>query len=100
MWNELIYLRYGDQIILDKKIFKKIENLKGEIRKEYKLSEIVFKKDKDTNLDMQINKILSSITDIGFENTANIYSISESSKMGGDIGCINETIYQSWFLRI
>ena len=34
---------------------------------------------------MQINKILSSITDIGFENTANIYSISESSKMGGDI---------------
>ena len=91
MWNELIYLRYGDQIILDKKKFlKKIENLKGEIRKEYKLSEIVFKKDKDTNLDIQINKILSSITDIGFENTANIYSISESSKMGGDIGWINE----------
>ena len=28
--------------------------------------------------------------DIGFENTANIYSISESSKMGGDIGWINE----------
>ena len=91
MWNELIYLRYGDQIILDKKKFlKKIENLKGEIRKEYKLSEIVFKKDKDTNLDIQINKILSSIMDIGFENTANIYSISESSKMGGDIGWINE----------
>ena len=91
MWNELIYLRYGDQIILDKKKFlKKIENLKGEIRKEYKLSEIVFKKDKDTNLDIHINKILSSIMDIGFENTANIYSISESSKMGGDIGWINE----------
>ena len=91
MWNELIYLRYGDQIILDKKKFlKKIENLKGKIRKEYKLSEIVFKKDKDTNLDIQINKILSSIMDIGFENTANIYSISESSKMGGDIGWINE----------
>ena len=91
MWNELIYLRYGDQIILDKKKFlKKIENLKDKIRKEYKLSEIVFKKDKDTNLDIQINKILSSITDIGFENTANIYSISESSKMGGDIGWINE----------
>ena len=91
MWNELIFLKYSDQIILDKnKFLKKIENLNGEIRKEYKLSEIVFKKDKDTNLDIQINKILSSIMDIGFENTANIYSISESSKMGGDIGWINE----------
>ena len=91
MWNELIFLKYSDQIILDKnKFLKKIENLNNEIRKEYKLSEIVFKKDKDTNLDIQINKILSSITDIGFENTANIYSISESSKMGGDIGWINE----------
>ena len=28
MWNELIFLKYSDQIILDKKNFKKIENLK------------------------------------------------------------------------
>ena len=91
MWNELIFLKNIDKIILDKnKFLKKIENVKNKIKKEYKLSEIVFKKDKDTNLDIHINKILSSIMDIGFENTANIYSISESSKMGGDIGWINE----------
>ena len=28
--------------------------------------------------------------DVGFKNTANMYSISESSKMGGNIGWINE----------
>ena len=36
------------------------------------------------------NRIDSSILEIGFNNTANIFSISESSKFGGDIGWINE----------
>ena len=37
-----------------------------------------------------INQIKLSIDDIGFNNTANIYSISESSKFGGKIGWVNE----------
>jgi peptidyl-prolyl cis-trans isomerase SurA len=36
-------------------------------------------------------KILSSIGDIGFNNTANIYSISDSSSYGGKIGWVKET---------
>ncbi|MFL2852095.1 MAG: peptidylprolyl isomerase [Candidatus Pelagibacter sp.] len=91
LWNELIYSRYGDQISINKKkLLKKINNLNNQIRTEYKLSEIVFKKKKEIKLDDQINKIKISINNIGFDNTANIYSISESSKMGGDIGWINE----------
>ena len=35
-------------------------------------------------------KIKFSINEIGFNNTANIYSISESSKFGGNIGWIDE----------
>ena len=31
-----------------------------------------------------------SISEIGFNNTANIYSISESSKLGGKLGWIDE----------
>ncbi len=31
-----------------------------------------------------------SIEEVGFNNTANIYSISESSKIGGKLGWINE----------
>ena len=31
-----------------------------------------------------------SIDDIGFNNTANIYSVSQSSKFGGKLGWVNE----------
>ena len=91
MWNELVYLKYIDQVNINKKkILKKIENLNNEIKNEYKLSEIVFKKEKDINLDDSMNKINSSIIEIGFNNTANIYSISQSAKLGGNIGWIDE----------
>ena len=36
------------------------------------------------------NKIEESIKEIGFKNSANIYSVSNSSKFGGDIGWITE----------
>ena len=35
-------------------------------------------------------KIKESIQEIGFENTANIYSISDTSKFGGKIGWVDE----------
>ena len=41
-------------------------------------------------MDYLINKIKSSISEIGFNNTANIYSISESAKLGGKIGWVKE----------
>ena len=91
MWNELIYLKYNDQVNINKsKLLRRIEDLKDKTRKEFKLSEIVFKNKKNNELDLEINKIKSSINEIGFKNTANIYSISESAKLGGDIGWINE----------
>lgn len=91
MWNELIYLKYNDQVNINKsKLLRRIEGLKDKTRKEFKLSEIVFKNKKNNELDLEINKIKSSINEIGFKNTANIYSISESAKLGGDIGWINE----------
>ncbi len=91
MWNELIFLKYSDQVNINKKnLLKKIDNLKNQVRNEYKLSEIVFQKDKNLTLDQSIKKVQSSIIEIGFDNTANIYSISESSKLGGNIGWISE----------
>ena len=91
LWNELIYSRYYNQLRIDKDEFiKKIDNLKDKPVNEYLLSEIVFKKEKDQDLENQINTISQSIKDVGFENTANIYSLSESSKLGGKIGWISE----------
>ena len=52
--------------------------------------EIFFTEGIEETLDQKIKKINKSINDIGFENTANIYSISNTSNKGGLIGWINE----------
>ena len=91
-WNDLIYLKFEKQIDIDKdKLQKKIEKLSNTKIKEYSLSEIVFEKQKNQELDKIIENINSSILNIGFENTANIYSIADSSKFGGKIGSVKET---------
>ena len=53
--------------------------------------EIFFKIENNENLNEKSEKILSSIGDIGFNNTANLYSISDSSSYGGKIGWVKET---------
>ncbi len=89
-WNEIIYEKYNKLIKIDKKtLIDKIENMKKN-QKEYSLSEIVFVKKKNEKLEDQLNQIRLSINDIGFKNTANIYSISQSSKFGGDLGWVGE----------
>ncbi len=91
LWNEFIYLKYKNQVKINKTVLvKKIEDMSNEERIEYLLSEIVFKK-KNEEINLLIKKIQTSINEIGFNNTANIYSISESSKFGGKIGWVSES---------
>ena len=91
LWNELIYLRFKDQIRINKRsMLEKIKLIPDRISQEYLLSEIVFEKKKDEKLKSLIDKIKLSILEIGFNNTANIYSISESAKFGGEIGWVLE----------
>ena len=87
-WNELIYSKYVNQLEIDKDaIVKKVDSLDGNKVKEYLLSEIVFKIDKTLSEDL----INLSIKEIGFNNTANVYSISNSAKFGGKLGWVNES---------
>jgi len=91
-WNELIYQKYSNQLKINKEaIIKKVDNLDNNKQKEYQLSEIVFVKKKDLTLEKLIDQIQMSINEIGFNNTANIYSISDSAKLGGNVGWINES---------
>jgi len=91
LWNELIYLKYANQLNIDKtKLAKKIDKIPNEVVKEYQLSEIAFKRGKNEDFDELINRINSSIEEVGFNNTANIFSISDSAKFGGKIGWVNE----------
>lgn len=91
MWNDLIYSKYINQVKVNKnEIINKVDTLKNEFEKEILLSEIIFKKKKDKTLNEISKEIKLSIQEIGFSNTANIYSESDSAKFGGKIGWISE----------
>ena len=91
-WNELIYNKFKNQLkINEENLAKKIDDFENKVQKEYLLSEIVFEKKINQKLEVLIDQIKLSINEIGFDNTANIYSISNSSKIGGDIGWISES---------
>jgi len=92
LWNQLIYDRYIGQINIDtnqlKEKVKKLISTKKQ--KKYSLSEILFNIENNSNFEKKLENINQSISEIGFKNTANIYSISDSSKFGGKIGWIEE----------
>jgi len=93
LWNKLIYDRYKDNVVINKEELRKniINEFNNNKKKfAYNLSEIVFSKSAGETFDEKLFKIDKSIEKVGFENTANIYSISNSSKNGGLIGWINE----------
>ena len=54
------------------------------------LYEITFNTEKKDDLQIIFEKIKKSIEINGFENTASIFSISDTSKIGGKLGWINE----------
>ena len=91
-WKSLVYARYSKSLKIDLESLKKqIENTnKKNFLLEYNLSEIVFTKKNNLSLDELINEIQDSIKNIGFENTAILYSISDTSKVGGKIGWIKK----------
>lgn len=91
LWNTLIYEKYKNFIKIDNdKIIKRINILENEDIKEFLLSEIIFSKKKGETSEKLFNNIKTSINEIGFKNTATIFSNSESSKLGGLIGWISE----------
>ena len=97
LWNQLIFNKYGNQIKIDKsKLKEKVENdKKNDFKILYNLSEIVFIIEKNKTYENTIKSINSSIIDIGFENTANLYGITESSNAGGKIGWVDSNSLSS-----
>ena len=91
-WKNLIYAKYSKNIKIDKKkLINKIEKTsKEEFSLEYNLSEIVFSNKQNVSIKEFSKKIVESIKINGFENTANLYSIADSSKAGGKIGWVKK----------
>ena len=91
LWNELIFQKYSSKITINKdQIKKEILKNKKKQTKEFRLSEITFEVNSKAEIEKKYNEVVKSINEIGFENSAAIYSISESSQIGGDIGWISE----------
>jgi len=91
LWNELIIRKYSSKVFINEAAIKKelLKNSKIQ-SKEYQLSEIIFEVKNKEEIQKKYKEIVKSINEIGFENSAATYSFSESAKIGGDIGWINE----------
>ena len=91
LWNELIIRKYGTKVTINEKKIKKDILTNSKIQsKEYQLSEIIFEVVSKEQIKKKYKEVVKSINEIGFENSAATYSFSESAKIGGDIGWINE----------
>ena len=91
IWNELIYSKYYDKIFIDKEnLIKKIKSENQKMIKSFQLSEIVFDINKETSVEKKFLIIENEIKKSGFKNAAFSFSISNSSKSGGNIGWVNE----------
>jgi len=89
-WNDLIVNKFANSIKVDEKIIKeKINNQKGNASIEnLLLSEIIFTINDNNEFKEKYSKIKRSIENIGFEETARIYSVSNTKNNGGNVGWI------------
>lgn len=89
LWSRYIYEKFSQNVKVDKNIIKE-DILRNNFINEYLLSEIVFKIKNKEELEIQLKILKNSIKNVGFENTALKYSISDSSKKGGKLGWVKE----------
>ena len=93
LWNNLIFTKFNNRVVIDEEEIK--NNLDKEIKnlsftRDLFLSEILIKNSKDLELNIVYSEILKSIKDVGFATTANIFSKSDTAKVGGKIGWLKE----------
>ena len=89
LWNRFIYEKFNSQVEINiKELKKKVSTNK--IQKNYLISEILLDISDSKNINEKYNLIKKSISEVGFKNTANKYSVSDTSKLGGAIGWLTE----------
>ena len=88
-WNNLIVNIYENEIEIDQNAMnKEIEKFDEKKVDNLLLSEIVFTINEKKELKSKYEEIEKSINEIGFGETARIYSLSDSKKSGGSLGWI------------
>ncbi len=88
-WNNLVVNIYGNEIEIDRNAMnKELEKFDEKKIDNLLLSEIIFTINDKKELKLKYEEIEKSINEIGFEETARIYSLSDSKKSGGNLGWI------------
>ena len=93
-WSQYIYSKHFENININVDEIKK-EILQNDQQKELLMSEILFSLENGENLDKKFSLIKENINKNGFENSALVYSISETAKNGGEIGWVKESSINS-----
>ena len=97
-WSQYIYSKHFESININVNEIKK-EILQNDKRKEILMSEILFSLENGENLEKKFSLIKKNIDENGFENSALVYSISETAKNGGEIGWVKESSINSKVLN-
>ena len=88
-WNDLIVKTFASEIEIDQNaLSKELEEFNDKKIDNLLLSEIIFSVNDKKELVSKYKSIKESINEIGFEETARIYSLSDSKKSGGNLGWI------------
>ena len=89
-WNDLIVNKFKNQISINQERLKQELEEKSSITEmeSVLLSEIIFTVNDKSELEKKFNEIKESISNIGFNETARLYSLSSSKKNGGNLGWI------------
>ena len=88
-WNDLIVKTFANEIEIDQTLLnKELEKFDEQTVDNLLLSEIIFTINNKEELELKYEEIKKSINQIGFEETARIYSLSDSKKKGGNLGWI------------
>jgi len=90
VWNQMIYTKYKDKILINEDELKK-KIIKNQNENEFfLLYEIVFEFENKDKIDIKYNEIIKYVNNEGFQNAVIQFSISESKKNSGLIGWVNK----------
>ena len=89
MWNELILKKFSQNVKIDKKLIEK-QITEKKFQQEFLISEIIFNIKSKNELESKFKEIKKEIQINGFTNAALIYSVSNTSINGGNIGWVKE----------
>ena len=96
-WNELIYNKYINQVMINKKkLITRVEKIaKKNLTNEFFISEIFISGENKEILESKKNNVIDSLKLIGFKDTAIKYSETNTAIKSGEIGWVKENLISS-----